>query len=177
MNAIASFYKCLPSAMNRSNRRLCLRALLQRGLLKQVKALVFICCCYVFMCSHEYNYEEGCQILYSCMLLTVIYILAYQYLFLYVCLLICLSVCLTLCSVGPLCIYEEGDNSASTHENCSTTFTDYFRTLQQDCRAGQPGVLQWTPDKNMPDTVYYQVCLHIGVLGSCQHTNKCRRFE
>ena len=95
MNAIASFYKCLPSAMYRSNRRLCLRALLQRGLLKQVKALVFICCCHVFMCSREYNYEEGCQILYSCMLLTVVCILAYQYLFLYVCLLICLSVCLS----------------------------------------------------------------------------------
>ena len=59
MNAIAFFYKCLPSAMYRSNRRLCLRALLQRGLLKQVKALVFICCCQcgsesIFMCSHEY---------------------------------------------------------------------------------------------------------------------------
>ena len=128
--------------MYRSNRRLCLGALLQRGLLKQVKALVFICCCHVFMCSHKYMRKV---VRYSCMLLIVVCILAYQYIF------------LSLCSVGPLCIYEEGANSASTCEDCSTTFTDYFRTLQQDCRAGQPGVLRWTPDMNTPETVYYQV--------------------
>ena len=55
-------------------------------------------------------------------------------------------------------MYEEGPSSASTREDCSTTFADYFATLQQVCEAGQPGVLQWTPDKNTPDTVYYQVC-------------------
>ena len=54
-------------------------------------------------------------------------------------------------------MYEEGPSSASTREDCSTTFADYFATLKLDCEAGQPGVLQWTPDKNTPDTVYYQV--------------------
>ena len=56
-------------------------------------------------------------------------------------------------------MYEEGPSSASTREDCSTTFADYFATLQQVCEAGQPGVLQWTPDMNTPDTVYYQVCV------------------
>ena len=66
-------------------------------------------------------------------------------------------VCTSVCTVGPLCMYEEGPSSASTREDCSTTFADYFATLQLVCEAGQPGVLQWTPDKNTPDTVYYQV--------------------
>ena len=72
---------------------------------------------------------------------------------------VCLSVCMSVCTVGPLCMYEEGPSSASTREDCSTTFADYFATLQQVCEAGQPGVLEWTPDKNTPDTVYYQVCV------------------
>ena len=63
-------------------------------------------------------------------------------------------------------MYEEGPSSASTREDCSTTFADYFATLQQVCEAGQPGVLQWTPDKNTPDTVYYQVCGGGGGRGS-----------
>ena len=76
---------------------------------------------------------------------------------------VCLSVCLSVCTVGSLCTYEEGPSSASTREDCSTTFADYFATLQQVCRAGQPGVLQWTPDMNTPDTVYYQVGGWVGV--------------
>ena len=72
---------------------------------------------------------------------------------------VCLSVCMSVCTVGPLCMYEEGPSSASTREDCSTTFADYFATLQQVCEAGQPGVLQWTPDMNTSDTVYYQVCV------------------
>ena len=71
---------------------------------------------------------------------------------------ICIHVCLSVCTVGPLCMYKEGPSSASTREDCSITFADYFATLQQVCEAGQPGVLQWTPDMNTSDTVYYQVC-------------------
>ena len=54
-------------------------------------------------------------------------------------------------------MYEEGPSSASTREDCNSTFADYFATLQQVCEAGQPGVLKWTPDVNTSDTVYYQV--------------------
>ena len=86
---------------------------------------------------------------------------------------VCLSICLSVCTVGPLCSYEEGPNSASTREDCSATFADYFATLQQVCEDGQPGVLEWTPDMDTPDTVYYQVwvcscgvcvCAGVGVL-------------
>ena len=28
------------------------------------------------------------------------------------------------------------------------------------CTAGQPGILQWTPDRDTPDTVYYQCFTH-----------------
>ena len=70
---------------------------------------------------------------------------------------ICIHVCLSVCTVGPLCMYKEGPSSAFTREDCSTTFADYFATLQQVCEAGQPGVLHWTPDTNTSDTVYYQV--------------------
>ena len=63
-------------------------------------------------------------------------------------------------------MYMEGPSSASARENCSTTFDDYFATLQQVCEAGQPGVLKWTPDMNTPDTVYYQVCVCVWV-GGC----------
>ena len=72
-----------------------------------------------------------------------------------------LSICLSVCTVGPLCTYEEGPSS--TREDCSITFDDYFATLKQVCEAGQPGVLKWTPDKNTPDTVYYQVCVCMNV--------------
>ena len=72
---------------------------------------------------------------------------------------VCLSVCLSVWTVGPLCMYEEGPSSASTREDCNSTFADYFATLQQVCEAGQPGVLKWTPDMNTSDTVYYQVCV------------------
>ena len=77
-------------------------------------------------------------------------------------------------------MYEEGPSSASTREDCSTTFADYFATLQQVCEAGQPGVLQWTPDKNTPDTVYYQVCVggcRCGCIGVWVCMSVCLRID
>ncbi|KAF0313186.1 Protein Skeletor, isoforms B/C [Amphibalanus amphitrite] len=54
-----------------------------------------------------------------------------------------------------------------------SSFGAYQRTLQLDCEEGQPGILQWTPDGDTPDTVYYQCFTHrflgwkINVLDSC----------
>lgn len=37
------------------------------------------------------------------------------------------------------------------------SFGAYQRTLTLICDHGEPGVIQWTPDEDTPDTVYYQV--------------------
>lgn len=61
--------------------------------------------------------------------------------------------------VGRLCHWtHQGDSDADDFES----FGAYQRTLELKCDEGEPGVIQWTPDENTPDTVYYQVscCLH-----------------
>lgn len=55
---------------------------------------------------------------------------------------------------GRLCHWTHtGESDADDFES----FGAYQRTLQLKCDVGEPGVIQWTPDKNTPDTVYYQV--------------------
>lgn len=55
---------------------------------------------------------------------------------------------------GRLCHWtHQGDTDADDFES----FGAYQRTLQLKCDQGEPGVIQWTPDKDTPDTVYYQV--------------------
>lgn len=55
---------------------------------------------------------------------------------------------------GRLCHWtQQGDLEADDFES----FGAYQRTLELKCDQGEPGVIQWTPDKNTPDTVYYQV--------------------
>lgn len=41
-----------------------------------------------------------------------------------------------------------------------SSFSEYFSTLTQECVAGQPAVLKWTPNESTPDTVYYQCYTH-----------------
>ena len=56
---------------------------------------------------------------------------------------------------GPLC---EWRSIAPRSPDDFDTFHEYRdETLQENCLSGSPGVLQWTPDANTPDTVYYQV--------------------
>ena len=57
-------------------------------------------------------------------------------------------------ATGRLCRWKEDPGQpADSHGS----FGSYQRTLKLDCEAGQPGILQWTPDADTPDTVYYQV--------------------
>ena len=136
--------------MHRDSRRQCMLELPWKRQQQQVMSVLAVSLAYKLLWRHIQAWVlVRCNYRY----------LPYNLPILHAC--ISLSVCLSVRSVGPLCIYEEGANSASTREDCSSTFTDYFRTLQQECRAGQPGVLQWTPDKNTPDTVYYQVSIGI----------------
>lgn len=58
--------------------------------------------------------------------------------------------------IGRLCHWTHtGDSDADDFES----FGAYQRTLELKCDQGEPGVIEWTPDKSTPDTVYYQVTL------------------
>lgn len=55
---------------------------------------------------------------------------------------------------GRLCNWTPNpDYPADTFES----FGAYQRTLTLECDEGEAGIIQWTPDANTPDTVYYQV--------------------
>ncbi|CAG9821915.1 unnamed protein product [Phaedon cochleariae] len=55
---------------------------------------------------------------------------------------------------GRLCHWTQtGDLEADDFQS----FGAYQRTLELKCDQGEPGVIQWTPDSNTPDTVYYQL--------------------
>lgn len=70
--------------------------------------------------------------------------------------------------VGRLCHWtHQGDTDADDFESFGT----YQRTLELKCDQGEPGVLQWTPDKNTPDTVYYQVNRNTNINISANNNN------
>lgn len=56
---------------------------------------------------------------------------------------------------GRLCNWTPDPDQPPADEFAS--FGAYQRTLSLVCDHGDPGVVQWTPDENTPDTVYYQV--------------------
>ncbi|XP_018007875.2 uncharacterized protein LOC108665610 [Hyalella azteca] len=60
-------------------------------------------------------------------------------------------------SFGRLCEWKANPDQPS---DAFTSFGAFQRTLNLDCKEGQPGILQWTPDANTPDTVYYQCFSH-----------------
>ncbi|XP_019756540.2 protein Skeletor, isoforms B/C isoform X1 [Dendroctonus ponderosae] len=73
--------------------------------------------------------------------------------------------------VGRLCHWtHSGDSDADDFDS----FGAYQRTLQLKCDVGEPGIVTWTPDRNTPDTVYYQCFTHrhlgwkINVHDSCE---------
>nr|CAH7763715.1 unnamed protein product [Callosobruchus chinensis] len=58
---------------------------------------------------------------------------------------------------GRLCHWtQSGDLEADDYPS----FGAYQRSLELKCDPGEPGVIQWTPDENTPDTVYYQCFTH-----------------
>ena len=58
--------------------------------------------------------------------------------------------------VGKLCQSEETSASVNIRERCGPLET-YIRSLETDCPVRIPGVVEWRPDENTPDIVYYQV--------------------
>ncbi|XP_012063395.1 PREDICTED: protein Skeletor, isoforms B/C [Atta cephalotes] len=73
--------------------------------------------------------------------------------------------------VGRLCNWVPDQNQPPADEFAS--FGAYQRTLTLECDQGEPGIVEWTPDENTPDTVYYQCFTHrylgwkINVLDNC----------
>ncbi|KAL0276587.1 UNVERIFIED_CONTAM: hypothetical protein PYX00_004134 [Menopon gallinae] len=73
--------------------------------------------------------------------------------------------------VGRLCNWTPDPNQPPADEFAS--FGAYQRTLRLECDQGEPGIIQWTVDRDTPDTVYYQCYTHrylgwkINVLDSC----------
>ncbi|KAL3267917.1 hypothetical protein HHI36_007055 [Cryptolaemus montrouzieri] len=72
---------------------------------------------------------------------------------------------------GRLCHWtQKGDVESDEF----ASFGAYQRTLELKCDQGEPGVIQWTPDENTPDEVYYQCFTHrhlgwkINVLDVCE---------
>lgn len=57
--------------------------------------------------------------------------------------------------VGRLCNWTPDPKGPEADEYPS--FGAYQRALTLVCEEGNPGVVTWIPDKNTPDTVYYQV--------------------
>ncbi|KAG7297571.1 hypothetical protein JYU34_019614 [Plutella xylostella] len=73
--------------------------------------------------------------------------------------------------VGRLCNWTPDTEGPEADEYPS--FGAYQRSLTLVCEEGNPGVVTWIPDKNTPDTVYYQCFTHrhlgwkINVLDEC----------
>ncbi|XP_038219632.1 protein Skeletor, isoforms B/C isoform X2 [Zerene cesonia] len=76
--------------------------------------------------------------------------------------------------VGRLCNWTPDSEGPSADEFPS--FGAYQRSLTLVCEEGNPGVVTWIPDKNTPDTVYYQCFTHrhlgwkIHVVDECDET-------
>lgn len=63
------------------------------------------------------------------------------------------------------------------------SFGAYQRSLTLKCDEGEPGIITWTPDKNTPDTVYYQCFTHrylgwkINVVDACDGQTQASNRE
>ncbi|XP_070167433.1 protein Skeletor, isoforms B/C isoform X1 [Polyergus mexicanus] len=77
---------------------------------------------------------------------------------------------------GRLCNWVPDQNQPPADDFAS--FGAYQRTLTLECDHGEPGFVEWTPDENTPDTVYYQCFSHrylgwkINVLDRCDLNNE-----
>lgn len=60
-------------------------------------------------------------------------------------------------ATGRLCEWKEDPKQPAKK---FSSFGAYQRSLSLNCQEGQPGILQWTPDRQTPDVVYYQCYTH-----------------
>lgn len=57
--------------------------------------------------------------------------------------------------------YCEWIHNTIDRSNEIETFEEYMKTLTLDCEDGEPGYLNWTVPMDAPDTLYYQVNIHV----------------
>jgi len=67
-------------------------------------------------------------------------------------------------AIGPICSYTAGPDTMAAFENLSD-YDIYFATLDSSCAddvsiTSAAGVLEFTPDENTPDLLYYQCVTH-----------------
>jgi len=60
-------------------------------------------------------------------------------------------------ATGRLCEWKEDPSEPASKFK---SFGGYQRSLTLECHEGQPGIIQWTPDEDTPDLVYYQCYTH-----------------
>lgn len=83
--------------------------------------------------------------------------------------------------VGRICNWTPDLKAKTADEH--TSFGAYQRSLTLKCEEGEPGIITWTPDKNTPNTVYYQCFTHrylgwkINVLDSCDQQPQASKRE
>ncbi|KAF7413977.1 hypothetical protein HZH68_002466 [Vespula germanica] len=83
--------------------------------------------------------------------------------------------------VGRFCYWVPDQKQPPADE--FTSFGAYQRTLTLECDHGEPGIVEWTPDENTPDTVYYQCFTHrylgwkINVHDSCDEGSASENHE
>ncbi|XP_037030549.1 protein Skeletor, isoforms B/C [Bradysia coprophila] len=63
-------------------------------------------------------------------------------------------------AVGPLCLGKHPDTKDRRLDDTYATFKKFNRTLRWSCEAGDPAILQITPNTSWPDTVYYNSFTH-----------------
>lgn len=63
-------------------------------------------------------------------------------------------------AVGPLCLGRHPDQLDRRLDDRFQTFKKYNRSLSWKCEAGNPGILEITPNSSWPDIVYYNSFTH-----------------
>ncbi|KAG5898103.1 hypothetical protein JTB14_027460 [Gonioctena quinquepunctata] len=58
-------------------------------------------------------------------------------------------------AAGPLCLSEHREDQDRRLDDDFETFKKFNRSLYYHCEAGEPGVLEFTPNSSWPDVVYY----------------------
>lgn len=59
-------------------------------------------------------------------------------------------------AVGRLCVWLPSDINLIRKAESHQSFAQFRSKLDYSCVAGEPGVVQWTPNITTPDVVYYQ---------------------
>lgn len=63
-------------------------------------------------------------------------------------------------AAGPLCLGKHADTKDRRLDDNYPTFKKFNRTLHWTCEAGDPAILEITPNTSWPDIVYYNSFTH-----------------